>query len=64
MNDPWLLLGDINQILRSENAFQDAINQSGLIELKYSSLWYTLTNNRGRYDVVWEKLDRAFCNEN
>ena len=47
----------------SVNDFQEAKNQSELIEIRSFGLWFTWLNNRSASDVVWEKLDRAFCNE-
>ena len=76
MSDTWLLLGDFNQILSPidklssyaktvvrRNAFKDTTNQSGLIEVNSSGLWYTWTNNRLDYVVVSERHDRGLCND-
>ena len=55
---PWLLLGDFSQVLRREDKFsscynmdgafefQNAINQSAIVELNSTGLWYTWTNNK------------------
>lgn len=74
-NQPWLLLGDFNQILQDKDklsktssskgtqAFNDILLDRGLFELNTLGGWYTWTNNRRSADVVWERLDRAFGNQ-
>ena len=49
--------------LHGANVFQEVINQSALIEIKSSGLWFIWSNNRKDSATIWEKLDRSFCNE-
>ena len=70
-NDPWIFLGDFNNIRspqehkgqpckwnQSMRDFEDCIQNSELIELRYSGLLYTWKNNN-----VARKLDRVLINE-
>lgn len=74
-DEPWLLLGDFNQILEAKDklskcntskgtqAFNNLLMDKGLFEINTLGGWYTWTNNRRNHDVVWERLDRAFANQ-
>lgn len=57
-NDPWVLIGDFNQVLYPEDkynsstnlpgadAFEKALFASGLTEIKTNGVAYSWTNNR------------------
>lgn len=71
---PWIIIGDFNQILNAKDklsrcatskgaeAFNSILMDRCLMEINPQGNWYTWTNNRKQSDVVWERLDRAFCN--
>lgn len=73
-NFPWIILGDFNQVIQAKDklskcssskgcaAFNSLLMDQGLFELNSLGGWYTWTNNRKKFDVVWERLDRAFGN--
>lgn len=70
-NLPWLLVGDFNQILDTQDKLsscsnhkgvessRDTINQCGLIDIIPTGAWYTWSNNRKGCGAVWERLDRV-----
>ena len=72
---PWLLIGDFNQVasikekfsknFKAEGAdwFQLALFQAELIEARSFGNWFTWTNNRSKEDLVMERLDKAYFNE-
>ncbi|XP_057478776.1 uncharacterized protein LOC130766093 [Actinidia eriantha] len=70
LNDPWLVLGDFNNVLNIDERsnghpatqyeiknFQQCCNNLGLIDTVYSGAHLTWTNNS-----TWCKLDRAMIN--
>ncbi|XP_074289220.1 uncharacterized protein LOC141614370 [Silene latifolia] len=72
---PWLVLGDINCVRSTEERissdppnvvsmdnFNDAIANSGLVELKTIGYFFTWTNKQELDDRKWIKLDRALVN--
>lgn len=73
-NEPWLLMGDFNQILsckdkiskcsasRGTKDFMDGITSCGLVEIVSQGSGYTWTNNRSDASCVWECLDRGLYN--
>ncbi|XP_074305712.1 uncharacterized protein LOC141640934 [Silene latifolia] len=72
---PWLVLGDINCVRSTKERissnppnvvamdnFNDAIANSGLVELKTIGCFFTWTNKQELEDRKWIKLDRALVN--
>ncbi|XP_057463925.1 uncharacterized protein LOC130753792 [Actinidia eriantha] len=70
LNDPWLVMGDFNNVLNIDERsnghpvtqyeikdFQQCCNKLGLIDTAYSGAHLTWTNNS-----TWCKLDRAMIN--
>ncbi|GFZ07108.1 hypothetical protein Acr_19g0000450 [Actinidia rufa] len=70
LTDPWLVLGDFNNVLKTEERsngqqvtpyeirdFQQCCNKLGLVDTVYSGALLTWTNNS-----TWCKLDRAMIN--
>ena len=68
---PWLVLGDFNSILRTEekrggqpvtpyqvNDFVECCLATGLTDVSSSGFFYTWTNH-----TVWSKLDRVMMND-
>lgn len=75
-NEPWLVCGDFNEILRDNekkgknvrpfrmmSAFRDAIDDCDLREVSFEGDLFTWSNKRSGDDLVMERLDRAFVNE-
>ena len=72
LNDPWLLLGDFNNVLKIDEKsiglpitpdeiwdFQQCCNKLGIVDTSSSGAYLTWTNN-----TTWSKLDRAMVNKN
>ena len=74
---PWICLGDFNVILnpnevfgsnpgRDQGAeeFNDCVNASCLVDLRYSGCFFTWNNRRSVADhIIKKKLDRALVNQ-
>ncbi|KAK6126895.1 hypothetical protein DH2020_039362 [Rehmannia glutinosa] len=71
-SDPWLLLGDFNSSLKSDERrngsvvspyeikdFEKCCFELGISDLQFTGLFYTWTNM-----TVWSKLDRAMVDHN
>ncbi|KAK6125166.1 hypothetical protein DH2020_041087 [Rehmannia glutinosa] len=71
-SDPWLLLGDFNSVLKSDERrngsvvspyeikdFEECCFELGISDLQFTGLFYTWTNM-----TVWSKLDRAMVDHN
>ncbi|XP_050217558.1 uncharacterized protein LOC126668397 [Mercurialis annua] len=72
----WVILGDLNAILRDSERiggnsvnqgdseeFQACIDEFNLLELKWSGNLFTWTNNQDAVSKIWRRLDRALVNE-
>ena len=72
---PWIMLGDFNEVLSSEeklegkpiNAyrarlFQECINECGLMDIGFLSPRFTWTNLRNLSNLIQKRLDHGFCN--
>lgn len=72
--DPWLCVGDFNEILYQWEkvggrvaeyyrckAFQDFINECGLMDLEGKGCAYTWANNRDVDELIRKRPDRALC---
>lgn len=72
---PWIIAGDFNEVLLDEEKFggrpicisrtlkfQDCLNNCGMIDLGFSSPWFTWTNWQLLPHLVQERIDRAFIN--
>ncbi|KAH7867325.1 hypothetical protein Vadar_031984 [Vaccinium darrowii] len=72
---PWLLLGDCNQVLTSEdkfggnpvnsaraNLFKDCLDTCGMLDLGFSGSRYTWSNLRTTRGLIQERLDRCWSN--
>ncbi|XVE96968.1 hypothetical protein REPUB_Repub02eG0269900 [Reevesia pubescens] len=72
---PWLLVGDFNQILSSDEKqggsvesnkrmldFREVIQCRGLMDLGFSGCKFTWTNKHPLSSLIMKRLDRAFCN--
>lgn len=72
--EPWLVLGDFNNVLRSDDrlgglsvtdaecdAFQSVLINSQLQELSYIGWPYTWCN-RQWHNLIYSKIDRCFGN--
>ena len=70
LSEPWLLMGDFNNILRREervcgaavshyqiNDFTECCDELGLSDLQFTGCHLTWTNG-----TVWSKLDRVMAN--
>ncbi|KAK6119835.1 hypothetical protein DH2020_046430 [Rehmannia glutinosa] len=71
-SDPWLLLGDFNSVLKSDERrngsvvspheikdFEECCFELGISDLQFTGLFYTWTNM-----TVWSKLDCAMVDHN
>jgi hypothetical protein len=58
-NLPWLLAGDFNEVLTSED---NCLNTCGMIDLGFHGLRYTWSNLREVRYLIQERLDRGFAN--
>ena len=74
-NEEWIALGDFNQVLsvnekvsfkntslRGADLLQDCLNHYKLSEIPPMGQYITWTNNRKGTDLIWERLDRSFAN--
>ncbi|KAF7135807.1 hypothetical protein RHSIM_Rhsim08G0119400 [Rhododendron simsii] len=72
---PWLCIGDFNQVLNvgdkiggnipnssSIKAFQDILNDCGLVDLECKGPRFTWRNNRNADGFIMERIDLAFAN--
>ncbi|KAK9678607.1 hypothetical protein RND81_11G222600 [Saponaria officinalis] len=74
-NDPWLCIGDFNEILYSNemkggtraqwqmNKFQDAIDECGLRDMSYQGYMFTYDNGQEDAANRQSRLDRALATE-
>lgn len=74
INEPWLLLGDFNQIISAEdklsssgmtsgmNIFKETMEQSDLSLISHQGPNFTWTNKRKHTHECLERIDLAFCN--
>ncbi|KAF7834831.1 Endonuclease/exonuclease/phosphatase [Senna tora] len=71
----WLILGDMNQVLSSNEKLSMHQSISGAVEFRqfvdsndlidiHPQVWFTWTNGRNDGLAVWVRLDRALCNAN
>ncbi|XP_074299994.1 uncharacterized protein LOC141631194 [Silene latifolia] len=71
-NLPWVVIGDFNEILYEHeksggtprkqsvmDAFREAMDECGLIDIGFCGSPYTWWNRRGEPNAVFERLDRA-----
>ena len=72
---PWLLLGDFNEVLSSENKFggrsinlnraldfKECLDTCSLLDLGFSGPKFTWSNLRQVPDLILERIDRCFAN--
>ncbi|KAK7259820.1 hypothetical protein RIF29_25435 [Crotalaria pallida] len=75
-SDPWVVIGDYNQILGPEDkvggagcdfaeiqAARDCLHECGLTEVGFVGSRFTWCNRRKSPDTIEERLDRAFANQ-
>ena len=73
---PWCCMGDFNELVRLEEKqgrhgrsdrqmqmFRDVLDECSFVDLGFTGLSFTLTNNR-IWDRTWERLDRAVATPN
>lgn len=70
----WVLIGDLNQVenkdqklggtryLKGANNFLNWRLQNKLIEIHFHGVKYTWTNNREGDNAIYERMDKAFNN--
>ncbi|OMO52148.1 Endonuclease/exonuclease/phosphatase [Corchorus olitorius] len=76
-NKEWVILGDFNQVLKSDdkpsdtstqikgaNELQLCLDQCKMAEIANKGLHFTWSNRREEGQCRWERLDRAFANAN
>ena len=74
-NLPWLVLGDFNEILSSENklggrpinihramVFQQCLNSCNLLDLGFQGPKFTWVNKRDFPALIQERIDHCFAN--
>ena len=74
-NLPWLMLGDFNEVLSSEDKFggnqvnlnmalqfKDCLDVCNMLDLGFVGPKYTWTNRRPISDLILERIDRCFAN--
>ena len=74
-NHPWLMLGDFNEILSSEDKFgrnnlnlnrtldfKSCLDDCNFLDLGFSGPKFTWTNKRPISSLILERLDRCFAN--
>ena len=74
-NLPWLMLGDFNEVLCSEDKFggnqvnlnralqfKDCLDVCNMLDLGFVGPKYTWTNRRPISDLILERIDRCFAN--
>ena len=74
-NLSWLLLGDFNEVLSSDDKlggrqvnlnraldFKACLDSSNLLDLRFSGLKFTWSNHRQVLDLILERIDRCFAN--
>uniref|UniRef100_A0A2N9EK22 CCHC-type domain-containing protein n=1 Tax=Fagus sylvatica TaxID=28930 RepID=A0A2N9EK22_FAGSY len=72
---PWCCIGDFNEILKLEEmkgrfarpdrqmrGFRSALDDCGLVDLRYRGFPFTWCNNRDPPFTTWVRLDRAVAN--
>ena len=72
---PWLLLGDFNEVLNSEDKFggrsinlnraldfKECLDTCSLLDLGFSGPKFTWSNLRQVPDLILERIDRSFAN--
>jgi hypothetical protein len=72
---PWCCIGDFNEIVKLEEmkgrlarperqmrGFRNALDDCGLVDLRYRGFPYTWCNNRDPPYTTWVRLDRAVAN--
>jgi hypothetical protein len=72
---PWCCLGDFNEIVKLEEmhgrfsrskrqmqAFQDVLDDCGLVDLGFNGFPFTWCNNRDPPNTTWVRLDRVVAN--
>ena len=74
ISDPWVLIGDFNQIISEEdklskngsssgiNLFKSSMEEAGLDLISYQGPNFTWTNKRKGDNECLEWIDLAFCN--
>lgn len=72
---PWLLMGDFNQvenhseklrgskIIQGVRSFQEWKTSNNLLDIPFRGVRFTWTNNREGQEVIYERIDKAFCND-
>ncbi|XP_060965556.1 uncharacterized protein LOC133034483 [Cannabis sativa] len=72
--EPWLILGDFNEILSKEERigdkarfialdFQSCINICQLEDVKFSGSFFTWSNKQQGSDCIFSKIDRVLANQ-
>lgn len=74
-NHPWVMVGDFNEILSSEDKFggnqinlsralefKECIDNCNFLDLGFAGPKYTWTNKRPVTSLILERLDRCFAN--
>ncbi|KAL5828458.1 hypothetical protein ACOSQ3_017926 [Xanthoceras sorbifolium] len=74
-NLPWLIRGDFNEILRGDekegglarmgsamDGFREAVDSCNLLDMGFSGSKFMWCNRQFGGNVIWERLDRCFCN--
>ena len=74
-NHPWLMLGDFNEVLSSEDKyggnqinlnrameFKDCLDNCNFLDLGFAGPKFTWTNKRPLTNLILERLDRCFAN--
>ena len=72
---PWCCIGDFNEIVKLEEmkgrlarpdrqmrSFRSALDDCGLVDLRYRGFPFTWCNNRDPPFTTWVRLDRAVAN--
>ena len=70
----WVLIGDFNQVeykeqklggsdrIQGANIFMDWKIHNKLLDIPYQGVTFTWTNNRSNEEVIYERIDKAYCN--
>ncbi|KAL5749548.1 hypothetical protein ACOSP7_024151 [Xanthoceras sorbifolium] len=61
-NLPWLIGGDFNEILRGAEKEREAVDSCNLLDMGFSGNKFTWCNRQFGGNIIWERLDRCFCN--
>ena len=75
--DEWITIGDFNQVLLTKDKvsfrdnqlkgvqqLRDCLDKCLLSEIPSKGQYLSWMNNRKGKDLIWEKLDRVFANNN